>query len=139
MPAGRPKKQLSDLPDKWYDTTLALYSVGASDVEIRAELSIAQSTWERMLKEEEEFSITIKKGRQLSNAWWEQQGRTNLKETKFSATLWYMNMKNRFHWADKQEIQHGVDDKLARIIAKGDELSKKYEKIILEEEANGPD
>lgn len=139
MPAGRPKKQLSDLPDKWYDTTLALYSVGASDVEIRAELSIAQSTWERMLKEEEEFSITIKKGRQLSNAWWERQGRTNLKETKFSATLWYMNMKNRFHWADKQEIQHGVDDKLARIIAKGDELSKKYEKIILEEEANGPD
>jgi len=139
MPAGRPKKQLSDLPDKWYDTTLALYSVGASDVEIRAELSIAQSTWERMLKEEEEFSITIKKGRQLSNAWWERQGRTNLKETKFSATLWYMNMKNRFHWADKQEIQHGVDDKLARIIAKGDELSKQYEKIILEEEANGPD
>lgn len=109
MSLGRPKAEL-DLPDGWNDEVIGLYSKGASDVEIKALIyewrgSLSNDLWDRWLKEEEFFSETIKRGRALSEAWWQEQGRVNLKETQFSPTLWYMNMRNRFNWADKKEIK----------------------------------
>ena len=108
--AGRPKKDLSELPDKWYDEVLDLYKQGASDVEIKALIyswlgSFSNDLWDRWLKEESSFSETIKVGRALSESWWAKKGRTELDNKEFSYTGWYMDMKNRFGWADKQEIK----------------------------------
>lgn len=107
MPAGRPKITLDDLPEDWRGRTLALYEQGGSDIEVRVQClnGIAFETWERLLDEEQEFFETIKKGREMSQAWWQSQGRINLKDKEFSSTLWYMNMKNRFGWADKQQTE----------------------------------
>ncbi|MCK4786854.1 MAG: hypothetical protein KAV87_24050 [Desulfobacteraceae bacterium] len=115
---GAPKIGLDVLWDGWQEEIISMYSSGASDVEIRALILIknegnvkaSYNLWERWLEEEEEFCETIKKGRMLSHAWWEQNGRENLKESKFNPTLWYMNMKNRFGWKDKQELT-GADNK----------------------------
>lgn len=100
---GRPKKTLNDLPENWKDGVLDLYKEGASDVEAMVFLNISDSTFRRMLKEEPKFSKTIKMGRKMCQSWWEREGRTNLRNKEFSAVLWYMNMKNRFGWRDKQE------------------------------------
>ena len=58
--------------------------------------------------------MAIKRGLQLSQAWWEKQGRTNLiskyQGDTFNATLWYMNMKNRFKWVDKIQNEHTGKD-----------------------------
>ena len=105
---GRPKASISELPEGWDKQVLNLYSEGASDVEVKALIygwrdSFSNDLWERWMREEHIFSETIKKGRTLSEAWWQRSGRINLKDKEFNYTGWYMNMKNRFGWADKQQ------------------------------------
>lgn len=115
--AGRPKKEFEDLkkkmPKDWAQQIVELYSIGGADVEIKALIyrwigTFSNDLWDRLLAEEPEFSETIKMGRQLSHAWWVSEGRSNLKDREFNYTGWYMNMKNRFGWADKREdkVQH---------------------------------
>ncbi len=108
---GAPKKKLTILPEHWQELILALYQEGGSYKEVKALIyswmgTFSNNMWDRWLKEEEDFSETIKRGRILSEAWWELKGRSNLNNKEFNATLWYMNMKNRFGWADSQKINH---------------------------------
>lgn len=114
MAAGRPKKslesKLKDMPSDWYDQILSLYKEGASDVEVKALIyswlgSFSNDLWERWKEEEPQFSATIKTGKILSESWWHKKGRKNLDIKEFNYTGWYMQMKNRFGWADKQEIK----------------------------------
>lgn len=106
MPAGAPKQDLSSLPKEWYLDVLELYAVGGSDVEVKALIynwrgTFSNDLWNRWIKEDVQFSETIKKGRMLSEAWWVSNGRINLKDKDFNYTGWYMNMKNRFGWTDR--------------------------------------
>lgn len=97
---------------------LDLMSKGGSIVEVAALIGISRVTlydWidPKSERYKEDFSNTIKRGTELSESWWHKQGRVNLANKEFSPTLWYMNMKNRFGWADKQENKHevsGVDE-----------------------------
>lgn len=111
MTAGRPKEDLSELPNGWYNDILEVYRDGGSDVEVKALIyewrgRFSNSLWDRWIEEEPEFSKTIKMGRMLSEAWWTKNGRTNLQNKDFNYTGWYMNMKNRFGWSDKQETKN---------------------------------
>lgn len=125
---ARPKKTLSEakqkLPVDWYKQILNEYSEGASDVEIRAMVmdwlddSFSFDLWDRWLKEEIEFSETIKKGRLLSESWWNKTGRKNLGTKEFSYTGWYMNMKNRFGWADKVQNENKNETSLNISVSK---------------------
>jgi hypothetical protein len=106
MPAGRPKDTLDRLPEGWKVKVLELASQGASDVEIIDFLDISRDLFYRFLKDESEFSDTIKKAHIKCQLWWEKNARLNLDSKEFNSTLWYMNMKNRFGWADKQETKN---------------------------------
>lgn len=106
---GRPLASVSDMPEGWKDVIIALYSNGASDVEVKAWIykmrgSFSNDLWERWLKDEKEFSETIKIGRIIAEAWFNKVGRENLSNPKFSHVGWYMQMKNRFGWKDKTDI-----------------------------------
>lgn len=99
-----------DLKEGWQLKVLQLYKIGASDVEIKALIyeqrgSFSNDLWNRWIEDEPQFSETIKVGKILSEAWWAKMGRGNLENKDFNFTGWYMNMKNRFGWKDKQEIE----------------------------------
>ena len=101
---GRPSKYKKEMCKIAED----LMAEGASKYEVCAELNICFDTISEWCNPEglyfkQDFSDSIKRGLQLSRAWWEKAGRVNLKDKDFSYTGWYMNMKNRFKWADRQE------------------------------------
>ena len=122
---GRPKDGIETLWLGWDEDVLEMYEAGASDQEVKGLICKRRGTfsndlWDRWMKEEPSFSETIKKGRMLSQWWWELNGRANLQNKDFNYTGWYMNMKNRFGWADKQENkqEHTGEIKIVRHVVK---------------------
>ena len=85
---------------------IELRSEGASIVEVAAEFGASKMAIYRWRDEFPEFAEALAISDERCEAWWEKQGRTHLKDRSFNSTLWYMNMKNRFGWADKQEVDH---------------------------------
>jgi len=105
MERGRPLIGLSDLPEGWEKIILNLSKEGASIIELSVELGISRDTFYELSKRDEYFSDTVKRCKDESEAWWTRKGRKNLDNKDFSYTGWYMNMKNRFNWSDKQEVK----------------------------------
>jgi len=101
---GKPRKQLESLPNGWQDYIIDEMSQGASLEEIKAYLNISNDVHTRWVNEELPYQETIKRGIELSKAWWMKKGRTELENKDFSYTGWYMNMKNRFMWKDRQDV-----------------------------------
>ena len=101
MDVGRPQKTIKDFPEGWEKHIIELSNEGASITEIVSYLEISKNTLVAMTERNDEFLITIKKCKQLCETWWEKKGRKNMENKDFNATLWYMNMRNRFGWADK--------------------------------------
>ncbi len=102
---GRPQIKLEDLPEGWEESIIKLSKQGASIVELAVELDISRNTLYALSERDEYFLNTIKRCKRYCEAWWLGKGRTELDNKDFSYTGWYMNMKNRFGWADKQEIK----------------------------------
>ena len=111
---GRPLLQLEDLPKGWEDSIISMSKEGASIVEIAIELDISRTTLAAMTERDEYFLNTIKRCKRYCEGWWLKKGRTELENRDFSSTLWYMNMKNRFGWTDKQQTD---------VTSKGKELN----------------
>lgn len=105
---GRPTKYKPEM----CGIVIELMAEGASKIEVMAELGIWEEAFYSYIRKHEDFSQAVKKGTQLSAAWWERKGRVNLENGQFSYTGWYMNMKNRFGWTDKQDVHNTGDMQL---------------------------
>jgi len=126
MPAGRPTKY----DKKFCKTVVELMKDGCSITEVAAEIGITKETIYRWKERYQEFSDAINVGTQLSEAWWERQGRLGLWADSNQATKkinyngWYMNMRNRFGWRDKTEtdLNHSGQVKTEVTFADRDEI-----------------
>lgn len=88
----------------------AMYSEGASDPEIARALNITMKKFYELVEDVPQFAQFVELGRTLSMAWWYEKGRTGLFADKFNSTLFNFNMKNRFGWADKTDINSSTPD-----------------------------
>jgi transposase len=106
MAGGRP----TDYRVEYCDRLIEIMREGASIEEVAADLDISKTTLYNWAEAHEEFMNAKKRGEELSLSWWVKQGRIQLQNRDFSATLFYMNMKNRFKWRDKHEVDHSSSD-----------------------------
>lgn len=109
-PVGRPRTTTKDLPEDWKELVLDCGQAGGSAVEMRCLLGIERSAWETLLTDSEEFRATVEAAQDLCQVWFEKRGRDMITGAQGNATVWSFNMKNRFNWSDKQEIDHRSGD-----------------------------
>ncbi len=125
---GRPKKTVANhLPTGWKKQVIDEMTQGATLEEIQGMFNISDPLHQRWMKDEPEYSATIKQGSMLARQWWLKIGRMYLKDKSFNAVLWYMNMKNRWGWKDRQDVTSG-GEKVATItgyvLPKPEEIEK---------------
>ena len=75
---------------------LALMSQGASIAEVSLRLRVPFSKLKRWREEHDDFKQAFDDGGAYALGWWEAMGRTNITDKNFNATLWLMQMVNRF-------------------------------------------
>lgn len=87
----------------WINELIALYTEGASDVEVAASQKITIKAFYKHMADNAKFAQLVEYGRTLSQAFWEGQARQNIRNKQFNTPLWTFYMKNKFGWADKTE------------------------------------
>jgi hypothetical protein len=98
---GRPTKY----SEKICKLLPSLFANGESVTEVCAYLDITKDTFFEWVKEHPEFSDSYKKGLELSETWWIRIGRMgSLGKVKIQPATWIFNMKNRFKWTDRQDM-----------------------------------
>ena len=93
----------------WHQVRQA-YAEGYSDVEVMRLMRVTKARFYELMAESDDFREFVEMGRVLSEAWWMEQGRTNLKPKqgeRFDTALFTFMTKNRFGWSEKL----GVNDK----------------------------
>ena len=99
------EKRPIDLPEGWQKDILNLYRNGANDAEIKAWIAekrgyCSNTFWTSAFELNDEFNEIIRRGRQLSEAWWLKIARENVGNNKFNTPLWIRNMMHRHGWKD---------------------------------------
>ena len=99
---GRPSKYD---PDAMLPRILEMAKDGCSKAEIAADIDISHQTWYDWQEKYQEFSETVTRAEELSQAWWEAQGRKGIWSRDFNSSAYSLQVRNRFpkDWSDKQE------------------------------------
>ena len=115
MPGGRPTDYDPAILEGFEDR----FKQGQSILEVAVDLGVARSTIYLWAKEHPEFSDALTRARDVCQAWWEKQGRSNLfdheeydaenhvsTKDKFNDRLWTINVSRRFRndWAERIEL-----------------------------------
>lgn len=88
---------------QWIETMLNLYSEGRGDIEVCKELKITRKQFNQYCADVPAFADLVERGRDYAEAWWMEQGRTNMKNKEFVFAIWQANMVNRYNWGSKKE------------------------------------
>lgn len=134
-PVGRPRTTIEDLPDGWKEIMMSEAQEGGGPTAYMVKLGIGSTAYNTLIEDSEEFRNTIEACILLCRYWWESQGRNMARGADGNATVWGLNMTNRFNWrSGRNEV---VGDKNAPLQheVKNQNLTKA--ELIAELEARG--
>lgn len=106
---------------------------GFSFAEMSAGLGATRDTLKNWADQHEDFFVALKQARELSQAWWESQGRTHLinepQGPTINASLYSRSMAARFpdDWRENTKVEHTGKDGGALVI----------ERVIVDPGKNG--
>jgi hypothetical protein len=116
---GRPTKYD---PDTMIPRMMELAREGAGRLEVCAEIDVDLVTFLKWEREHPEFLNATTRARELSQAWWEKQGRRGIWSREFNAPAYSLQVRNRFpkDWRDKHEITGDNGGPLRFVIERDD-------------------
>ena len=110
-PVGRPRTTIEDLPADWKDIMMAEAQDGGGPTAYMVKLGIGHTAYDTLIADSEDFRNTLEACILLQKYWWETQGRKMAAGADGNATVWSLNMTNRFNWrSGRNEV---VGDKTA--------------------------
>jgi hypothetical protein len=95
--------KLTKLEAEHFEKIKEVYHHGGHDIEVCKALGITLRNLDTLYNASDTFADFIDMGRLYSRAWWYEQGRKNIENTKFNTTMYSFQMKNLHGWADKSE------------------------------------
>lgn len=118
-----------DLKEGWQERILSFYRQGYTDQEVAAEIQKERgifnvNAFNRWVKKYPEFGEVIQKGVVYKQAWWLNQGRENIGNSKFNTPLYIRMMLNLFSW--KTEATNSSETSPADLKKLNDEELKAY-------------
>lgn len=112
-PVGRPRTTIEDLPADWKEIMMAEAQDGGGPTAYMVKLGIGSTAYDTLINDSEEFRNTLEACILLCKYWWETQGRKMASGADGNATVWSLNMTNRFNWrSGRNEV---VGDKAAPV------------------------
>jgi len=104
---GRPTKYRKEMGQR----VIEMMREGASKLEVCADLDIGYDAFLSYQERHPEFYESVKRGEDLSEAWWTRLGREGAtgQNQDANATFFIFNMKNRFGWSDRRDVHQTGD------------------------------
>lgn len=98
---------------------------GLSFESFAADCECHKETLYEWVNQHPEFSEAKKRGTAFSSKRWEEIGMAGMagKIKGFNAAVWIFNMKNRFHWRDKRELDITPQEPPQKLQALWDEVT----------------
>lgn len=102
-PVGRPSKYKPE----YCERVIELAKEGAGWAEYAAEFEVDRPTLYDWAAAHEDFSTALTRAKVLEQAWFEREGRLNLRNREFNANLWGKSVSARFRddYTERKETQ----------------------------------
>lgn len=132
---GRPPTTLEDLPKDWQKIMLDSAKEGGGATSYMSKLEIGKSALETLLTNHEQFRDTYMTCQILAQEWYESKGREMITGKQGNATVWSLNMTNRYNWRSSRQEHVGDKDAPLAHTTKKTDLTE--QELIEELEARG--
>lgn len=87
---------------------IELGALGFSQAQMAADIGVAKATITQWAQQHPDFSNALSHARTLSQAWWEREAQSGLRDRDFNAGIWDKSVKSRFRedYTDRSITEH---------------------------------
>jgi len=101
--------KFEQLPDNWKELLFSVSEQGGMNVHVQQALNISRDTYDKWMKENEEFQTAVEQAKEMSEIWWVEKAMNameNGQSKMFNQHLWSFIVRNKFpyNWRDKSEV-----------------------------------